>query len=114
LAVKGTYALVCDALRPGVAQGALKPFFTPPGDGAADDAKRKNQNSQNSKFQKLKNAKTKISKTSIANLFPRDRSRNYLARDRFLVSQISGKTFDSLSLRSFVSFAPFAMCEVYI
>jgi hypothetical protein len=70
------------------------------GTGGPIAAKRKIANSQNSKFQKLQIARTKIAKTLIVK-FRRDRSRNCFQPDRILVLTIGGKTFASslLALR---------------
>jgi hypothetical protein len=63
-AVKGTYVQVCDALRVNVAQRSHKLFWMPHryrslGERASNRRKRKNQNSQKSKFQKLQTQKRK-------------------------------------------------------
>ena len=99
VAVKGTNVQVCDALQVSVSQrsqifGAASLFA--PGDERADRGKTQKPDSQNSKFQRLQIAKTKLLKTFMQ-FFPRDRSRNCFPQDRILVLTIGGKTFASSS-----------------
>jgi hypothetical protein len=83
-----------------------------PGGGAPIEAKRKNQNLQRWKFQKLQNSKTENLENFRRKFVFREIDLEIVLHKIEFVFSRSATKFSLLRL--FVSFALFAMCEVYI